>query len=540
MEDNIGSWLRCHVQFQLLKMKITMSFRLYISLFVPISEKLEICRNVLRKVVGDPFEILKVVDTLQRLCIDYYFQEEIETILRRQYVAYVAHGDCGHELHEAALRFRLLRQQGYYVPADIFENFKDEDGNFKNELSEDINGLMALYEASHLSIEGEDILDQAGIFSEQLLNAWKRHLDYNHVKVVGNTLGHPYHKSVARFMAKNFFGDYPSTNGWFNGLQQLAKIDFNVVQSMHQKEITKISKWWRDLGLAEKLKFSRNQPLKWYICSMVSLIDPDLSDERVELTKPISLVYVIDDIFDVYGKLEELTLFTEAVNKWDFAALEPLPECMKICFKALYDTTNEISHWIWQKHGWNPIESIRMSWASLCNAFLVEAQWFASGKSPKSEEYLKNAVVSSGVHVVLVHTFFLLGQRITEQTEDLVDLMPGIISFPATILRLWDDLGSARDESQDGHDGSYIECYMKEHQGASIQEARQKVADMISDAWKRLNKECLSPTPFPATFTKASLNIARMVPLLYNYDDNQGLPTLEEHVKSVLFESLSL
>lgn len=84
---------------------------------VPHAEKLEICRNVLRKVVGDPFEILKVVDTLKRLCIDYYFQEEIETILRRQYVVYVAHGDCGHELHEAALRFRLLRQQGYYVPA---------------------------------------------------------------------------------------------------------------------------------------------------------------------------------------------------------------------------------------------------------------------------------------------------------------------------------------------------------------------------------------------------------------------------------------
>lgn len=85
-----------------------------------------------------------------------------------------------------------------------------------------------------------------------------------------------------------------------------------------------------------------------------------------------------------------------------------------------------------------------LQWASLCNAFLVEAQWFASGQSPKSEEYLKNAVVSSGVHVVLVHTFFLLGQRITEQTEDLVDRMPGIISSPATILRLWDDLGSAR------------------------------------------------------------------------------------------------
>ncbi|KAF5475548.1 hypothetical protein F2P56_007346 [Juglans regia] len=176
---------------------------------------------------------------------------------------------------------------------------------------------------------------------------------------------------------------------------------------------------------------------------MVCLVDPDLSEERVELTKPISLIYIIDDIFDVHGTLEELTLFTEAINKWDFGALDQLPEYMKICFKALYDITEEISQKIYQKHGSNPLDSLRKTWASLCNAFLVEAQWFALGQSPKSKDYLENAIVSSGVHVVLVHTFFLLGQRITEETEDLVENMPGIISSPATILRLWDDLGSA-------------------------------------------------------------------------------------------------
>lgn len=85
-----------------------------------------------------------------------------------------------------------------------------------------------------------------------------------------------------------------------------------------------------------------------------------------------------------------------------------------------------------------------MQWASLCNAFLVEAKWFARGYVPKTEEYLKNGVVSSGVHVVLVHIFFLLGQGITQETVDFVDSMPGIITSTAAILRLWDDLGSAK------------------------------------------------------------------------------------------------
>lgn len=75
---------------------------------------------------------------------------------------------------------------------------------------------------------------------------------------------------------------------------------------------------------------------------------------------------------------------------------------------------------------------------------------------------------------------------------------------------------------------------MKEHQGSSVEVARQEVIKKITEAWRRLNKACLSPNPFSRTFTKGSLNLARMVPLMYSYDENQGLPDLEEHIKSML------
>ncbi|KAG6639617.1 hypothetical protein CIPAW_10G113400 [Carya illinoinensis] len=484
-----------------------------------------------------------MINAIQRLGIDYHFEEDIDAILKGQYAKYIAHGDCGQNLHEVALRFRLLRQRGYYVPADVFNKFKDREGKFDKELGKDINGLMSLFEASQLSIEREGILDEAGIFCEQLLNAWQiRHLDDNQVSVVGNTLRNPYHKSLARFMAKKFFGNFTGRNGWYsNDLHHLAKMDFNMVQSIHQKEIVQISKWWTDVGLAQDLKFARDQPLKWYIVSMACLTDPVLSEERVELTKPISLIYIIDDIFDVHGTLEEVTLFTAAINKWDLAALEELPEYMKICFKVLTGITDEISHKIYQRHGWNPVDSLRKTWASLCNAFLVEAQWFSSGQSPKAAEYLKNAVVSSGVHVVLIHIFFLLGHGVTKETVHIVDNVPEIISSPATILRLWDDLGSAMDESQDGQDGSYIDYYMNEHKDSTVKEAREKVIDMISDSWKCLNKECLiSPNQLPTKFNEACLNMARVVPLLYSYDDNHDLPSLEEHMKSMLYQSVHM
>lgn len=87
---------------------------------------------------------------------------------------------------------------------------------------------------------------------------------------------------------------------------------------------------------------------------------------------------------------------------------------------------------------------MQVQWACLCNAFLVEAKWFANGHVPKADEYLKNGVISSGVHVVLVHLFFLQGYGITKKNVEIMDDFPEIIYSVAKILRLWDDLGSAK------------------------------------------------------------------------------------------------
>nr|WBW04453.1 terpene synthase [Ficus pandurata] len=486
---------------------------------------------------------LNLVDAVLRLGVEYHFQEEIEAILQREYLIFSADHDgedCNTDrdpLYEVALRFRLLRQGGYHVSADVFNKFKDTEGRFNpTTLAEDKEGLMQLFEASQLSTEEELVLEEAEDFSRYHLGAWLNRLEPNRARtMIQNTLEQPYHKSLVRLTARNVL---PSLQGaeehWMTVLEQVAKTDFGIVQSVHKKEIVKITRWWEEIGLAKKLKFARDQPLKWYLWTVATLADPRLSNQRIELTKPISLVYIIDDIFDVYGKLEELDLFTNAVNKWEITAAEKLPDYMKICFEALNDITNEIAYKVYKTNGWNPIDSLKKAWAKLCNAFLLEAQWFASKELPNEEDYLKNAIVSSGVHVVLVHMFFLLGQGITMETVNLLDQIPGLVSSTATILRLWDDLGNAKDENQSGHDGSYIECYIKGHQGCLVEVARDRVIHMIKKEWKRLNQECLTSKAFPMCFRRACLDAARMVPVMYDYDDDHRLPGLEDYIKSLL------
>ncbi|KAJ4964777.1 hypothetical protein NE237_016626 [Protea cynaroides] len=414
-------------------------------------------------------------------------------------------------------------------------------GQFRLELSEDMRGLKSLYEASHLGMEEDTFLDEAKDFACKHLKAKMATLKPELARAVGEILEHPYHNNLARFnLAKHYqnsYGTY-STYGWISPLRELARMDFNIVQSLYQQELLQIFKWWTDMGLSKQLKFARDQPLKWYLWPMTVLSDPKHSKQRIELTKPISLVYIIDDIFDVYGTLDELILFTEAVNKWEPMIIDRLPDYMKICFKALDNTTNEISDKVLREHGWNPISTLRKEWASLCDAFLVEAKWFASREVPKAKDYLKNGVISSGLPLVLVHAFFLLGQGLSKESVDCVEHTPALISHPAKILRLWDDLGSAKDEKQEGHDGSYLECYMKEHGVASIESPQDHVFNMISDSWKQLNKECHLPSPFSHSFKKVSLNFARMVPVMYSYNEDQCLPTLDEYINLLLYKNI--
>lgn len=67
-------------------------------------------------------DAVTLVDTLERLGIDIHFREEIDAALRRVMSSGSLDSGSGgsdhdSDLHVVALRFRLLRQHGFWVPA---------------------------------------------------------------------------------------------------------------------------------------------------------------------------------------------------------------------------------------------------------------------------------------------------------------------------------------------------------------------------------------------------------------------------------------
>jgi len=74
-------------------------------------------------------------------------------------------------------------------------------------------------------------------------------------------------------------------------------------------------RWWKDLDVERKFPFARDRLVEMYLWISGGYFEPEHKATREILTKVFSIVTIIDDIYDVYGTLEELELFTEAIER---------------------------------------------------------------------------------------------------------------------------------------------------------------------------------------------------------------------------------
>ncbi|KAI5332503.1 hypothetical protein L3X38_022632 [Prunus dulcis] len=490
---------------------------------------------------------LELIDSIGKLGLTNHFEKEIKEALDT--IASIENDDpyMTENLYATALHFKILRQHGYKVSQDVFGGFLDEKGTLEKSHFSDVKGMLELLEASNLALDGENVLDEAKAFSTLALRDSNicNILDNNLARHVVHALELSSHRRVGWFNVKWHIHAYEKDNHVKTILLELAKLNFNMVQATLQKDIKEASKWWKNLGLAEHLKFARDRPVECFMCAVGLNFQPDYTSFRIRLTKVIYLILIIDDVYDVYGSLEELKLFTNAVDRWDVGETEQLPECMKICFQVLYNTTCEIAHAIEEENGWNLVlPHLSKVWADFCKALLLEAEWYSSGYTPSLEEYLSNGCISSSASVLLVHTFFSTTHR-DQPTEEIADFWhknEDFVNNISLIVRLTDDLATYRAEQERGDAPSAILCYMRE-MNVSEDIAETKIIGMIDKAWKKINGKCLRTpqVPFLSPFINIATNIARMVHNLYQ--DGDGFGDQEKGsrlIQSILAEPLLL
>lgn len=79
----------------------------------------------------------------------------------------------------------------------------------------------------------------------------------------------------------------------------------------------------------------------------------------------------------------------------------------------------------------------------MCKAFLTEAQWCHNKYTPTFEEYLANAWISVSGVLILVHTYFLLNQNITDEALECLENHHDLLRWPSLIFRFSNDLATS-------------------------------------------------------------------------------------------------
>jgi len=64
------------------------------------------------------------------------------------------------------------------------------------------------------------------------------------------------------------------------------------------------------------LDFARDRPVENFLWTVGVIFEPQFGNCRRLLAKLISLITTIDDVYDVYGTLDELELFTDVIVRF--------------------------------------------------------------------------------------------------------------------------------------------------------------------------------------------------------------------------------
>ncbi|TYI85009.1 hypothetical protein E1A91_D05G408200v1 [Gossypium mustelinum] len=234
----------------------------------------------------DSLEKLELIDTLQRLGLSHHFEAEINKTLKNISTDRIGTAAWKKDnLYATALEFKLLRQHGYKVDQDVFTCFMDDVGNIKSSLNQDFKGLLNLYEASYLLLEGETMLENARELAAKLLKQYlKENNDDQYLRMlVDHAFELPLHWRLPRLEARWFIDVYEKNKDKNPIILELAILDYNIVQSMHLEDFRYASTWWKELGLGEKLGFARDRIMSNFLWSVGMVITPqDTKSRRIQ------------------------------------------------------------------------------------------------------------------------------------------------------------------------------------------------------------------------------------------------------------------
>ncbi|KAK9057483.1 hypothetical protein SSX86_022319 [Deinandra increscens subsp. villosa] len=328
---------------------------------------------------GYPFDIYEqawMVDRFQRLGIAHHFPSEIKECVDYLYRYWSGQGEgfarnCNlPDLDDTNMAFRVLRTAGYQVSCDVFRYF-EKNGKFMcypDQSSEAVTVMFNLYRASQVLFPGEKILNDVKKFSYSYLmeKRSKNELFDKYVIAkdlpgeVGYALDVPWYASLPRLETRYYLGQYGGEDElWIakvlyrmgnisnNKYLELAKLDYNHCQAIHQQEWRNIKKWYAHLNIEEGV----NTRLLWaYYEAAASIFEPERCNERVAWAKTTVIANIVTSFFarHQYSNTDIRMFVNEFTNA---KRCERNGKPWSAMMNALHETINQISSNTKEAHG---------------------------------------------------------------------------------------------------------------------------------------------------------------------------------------------
>ena len=129
----------------------------------------------------------------------------------------------------------------YIQMCNVFDKFRDDTGNFSKDLATDPMGLLSLYNAAHMAVPGEAALDEIAAFARRHLELAKPKLRSPMAEQVSRALEIPRPRFMRRLEAMHYVTEYEQEEAHNTAILELAKLEFNILRSLHLKELKEIS-----------------------------------------------------------------------------------------------------------------------------------------------------------------------------------------------------------------------------------------------------------------------------------------------------------
>ncbi|CAL5434988.1 unnamed protein product [Camellia sinensis] len=391
------------------------------------------------------------------------------------------------------------------MPPDVFNKFRDTNGEFKETVSNDVQGMLSLYEATYLKIRGEGFLDEAHAFTIAQLESLVGgpHLSSDLSKQVMHALKQSIHRGFPRLEISTSYSCRTGKN-WATSLE---------------------------LDLTSKVPYARDRAVECFFWSTRAYYEPQHSVGRAVLTKIMLLLSVTDDTYDAYGTYDELKLYTNAVQRWDVSAMDELPDYMKALSRALLNVYDEVDRDLAKQGRAYGVYHSKDAFKEIVRSYEIEAEWFKEGYVASFEEYMKNALVTSTGRLHTTSCFMGLEADVaTTEAFEWILTKPKMVAASGAIGRLVDD-----EEQVRAHVATGLDCYMKQH-GVSKQEAIVELYKMIENAWRDINEEMIKPPAISMKLLIRVLNLSRISDVVYKYVDGYTHPEIIKDNVISLFE----